>query len=352
MEFLGLTSYGLVYSMAVGLFLWALILWKVKKARSRHGIIASLAIALIVGFLFLGPWTAGFVQAFTPVQLTVNEGPIKGEHVTGNLQLCFYDPLAGTNLSSGTVYLVRGTADATTYDKIKSGELQASVDYWQMTLPTSGCVTFRNMDGYTLGGQSYTWFYSGDSVNGYPFAYGTVVAYGKNDNGYLEVRGGDIAVYKYSDIKFFDPTGTAKTGYTSNSLSLDLAAKIGPSVADTAVSNVYMYATYDSDAVSEIHVYLNGKELTLTKVTDLDSTDPLRKNAGSYTYVVTDPVISDLLIYSENNRPDLRIKLDATTNTTVTLAFYMNANVEYGETAVGTLAVTIDTSATSSGFTG
>jgi len=352
MEFMGLTDYGLVYSLAVGLLLWAGILYMFKGARSRHGIIASLAIALIVGFLFLGPWTAPLVQGLTPVQLTTGESAIKSQAVTGNLKLCFYDPINNVNLSSGSVYLMVGGHGPEDFDKIKSGELQAAVDYYVMNLDSSGCVTFRSMTGYTIGGQQYTWFYGGDSVNGYPFAYGTVVAYGKNkDTGLLEVKGGDIAIYKYSDIKMFDPTGATRTGYTSASLSLDLTTKIGPSEDGTAVSNVYLYASYDSSVVTTLEVYINGQKVDFEKVSELDATSPLKKNAGSYTYVSTQPVFPDLLQYNENNRPDMRIKVEATGNTTITFAPVMNANVEYGDTPVGTLTVTIDTSATS-GYTG
>lgn len=344
----GLTSYGLVFSLAIGFLLWAFLLAKWKWARTKHGTIASLAIALIVGFLIIGPFLAPFVQAFIPVQLTNTGAPIQGATEEGSLKICAYDATSGAAITTGKFYLLEGSHDLAVYDDIKDGDLKAGTDYWVLTVDSNGCAEFKGKTGSTFG-TTYTWIYEPSSFanTGYPLDVGTVIAYDQtDDNGVLKAKGDQVQLYKMSEMKAFDPTSTPKSGYTSSSLTIDLNFKFGPTSENTGYENVYLYVDMNESAWDSIDIYVNGQKLSLTKLSDLDTDNPLRKNAPSGAdYVYEHPIVSSLLLYDD--KLDGRIKGEANGNTTMTWFWVQNANIEHGDVLAGSFMLTLDTSATS-----
>lgn len=347
-EFMGLTSYGLAYSLVVSLILYGLMVWKSKFARTKHGSVIALGVAFALGFLFIGPFTAPFIQAFTPVQLTNTGAPIQGHTEEGSLKLCVYDATSGSAITTGKIYLLDGSNEINVYDDIKDGDLKAGTDYWVLSVDTNGCAEFKGKTGSTFG-TTYTWIYEPASfVNtGYPLEAGTVIAYDKtDDNGVLKAKGDQIQLYQMSEMKAFDPTSTPKSGYTSSSLTIDLNFKFGPTAENTGYDNVYLYVDMNESAWDSIEIYVNGQKLSLTKLGDLDTDNPLRKNAPSGAdYVYEHPIISSLLLYDD--KLDGRIKGTANGNTTMTWFWVQNANIEHGDVLAGSFVLTLDTTATS-----
>ena len=321
-----------------------------KRRKSKYGTLFFGIVAAMLGLVI----TTSVLMAAQPalgMQFFKTGADIEVSVEEGSLQLCFYDAMTGSEITSGKVYVLKGKHSLDTFDKIKDGDLKAGVDYKVMTLSTDGCATFRGMTGSALG-TTYTYFYepASFSSSGYPLGHGTVVAYAEtDDSGILKAMGDQIQLYLMSAVSVFDETSTARTSYTTTSTRIDLNFKMGPTAENTGVENVYLYAAYTDDEWQSLDVYVNGHKITFDKLADLDSDNPLKKNAPSgAVYVASDPVITNLLVYDD--KVDGRIDAESLGNATITLYFVQNANVEHADVQLGTFTLTIDTAATTTGW--
>lgn len=344
MEFLNLTEFGIVFVTAISLLIWAALLYKIKGARTRHGLIASLALSIFLGFFIIGPFVAAVVQPFLAVPLTEKGTDIEVATEEGTIKISVVDALSGSSITSGKVYLLKGSYDISVLDKIKKGDLKAGTDYLVMTLGASGSVEFPGQIGSPLG-ITYTAIYEPGSLSstGYPIAASKVVAYRALDTGYLKVTGGTLSLYCNSPVAIFDPTGTAKTGYVMSTLSFDLSARIGPTTANKAAQRVWIYTNRSTDKMAELQIWVNDVEVTFRKLSDLDASDPRVKNApAGATYVSDSLVIADVLPYDQ--KVTIRIKGTASDNNSLLLTFIQNADIEYGDVSLGTFKIVINTS--------
>ena len=345
-----LTTAGWLVAAIPGVIIWGILAAKTKFFKKwPTGVISALVVFLLVT-VFIGPGVAAFAQGFTDTQLVKSGTDIKVMTSEGDLKVCVKNAVSGAAVTSGKIYLLDGVHDLSVYDEIRKGDLKAGQDYLVMTVDSDGCATFPGKTGSPLG-VTYTAIYDPGtfSSTGYPLYAAKVVAYGAKDDGTLKVSGRTIMLYQMSAFSAFDETSTARNSYTAASLTIDLNFKAGPSTADTGVENVYMYVAYTDTAWDSLEIKVNGNTVTLDKLADMDSTDPLKKNAPSgAVYVLKDPIVSSLLLYDD--KIDLGIKGTANTNTTVTLYFVQNAGVEYGDVQLGTFSLTIDTAATATGW--
>jgi|YelNatPaOPRAMG01_1025707.scaffolds.fasta_scaffold09334_3 hypothetical protein len=342
----GATQYGLIFYAVVSLLLFAFLISKIKSFRSKTGNIVALAIAFGIGFLFLGPFLAMIINPFSPVPL-IESTPVNLQIATeeGSIKVCAVDAMTGSPITSGKIYLLRGNADTSTFDAIKKGTLKAGTDYFVMTVDSNGCATFAGMSGSATG-ITYGVIYepSSFSNSGYPLYVGRVIAYNALDTGLLKTQGSTLMIYKLSGAAVFDPTGTAKGSYTVNTLTFDLSARFGPTTASTAISNVYLY-TNRSDTMTDLSIFIGGSEVSMVKLSTLDSSDPRLKNAPSgATYVSASPIIADPLVY--DNKVDIRVKGTFTSGATLLLTFVKDANSEYADVSLGTFKVIVNTAGT------
>ena len=343
----GATQYGLIFYAVVSLLLFAFLISKSKSLRSKAGNIVALAIAFGVGFLFLGPMLAMIINPFSPVPL-IESTPVDLQVATeeGTIKVCVIDALTGSSITSGKVYLLRsGNADLTSLDLIKKGTLKAGSDYFVITVGSDGCASFPGMTGSATG-ITYTVIYEPSSFSdtGYPAYAGKIIAYRALDTGFLKTQGSTLMLYRLSPAGVFDPTGTAKGSYTVNTVSFDLAARLGPTTANTAIQNVYLY-TNRSDAMTDLSIYVGGSEVSMVKLSSLDASSPLVKNApAGATYVAQAPIIADPLVY--DGKVDIRIKGTFSSNATLLLSFVHNANVENADVSLGSFKVIVNTAGT------
>ncbi|MDW8093341.1 MAG: hypothetical protein RMJ06_06675 [Nitrososphaerota archaeon] len=343
---MGATPYGLVFYAVISLLLYAFMAAKIKSVeKSKEGKVAALAIAFALGFLFIGPLTANIVQPFIPVPLVSQGLDVNLMTEEGSLKIVVNDAMTGAPVTSGKLYLAKGSYDINAFDDIKKGRMKAGADYLVLPVGTDGSATFNGVTGSTLG-TTYTVFYEPSSFanNGYPLYSGRVVVYpSATGSGVLRGSGAALMLYKNSPCAVFDPTGTARGSYTMNTLNFDLAARVGPTTQNSAVQNVYLYLTRDDTKMIEFNVYIGGQEATFVKLANLESSNPLLKNAPSgTTHVATAPVIPGPMVFDE--KTDIRIKGTANANTAVTLTFVQNANVETADVTLGTFTVTVNTS--------
>ncbi|MEM3763154.1 MAG: hypothetical protein QW721_01950, partial [Desulfurococcaceae archaeon] len=339
----GATPYGLILYLVLTLLLFA-FLTKVKAFGSGTGRVVAFAISIAICFLFIGPIAANILQQFVPVQLVEQGGPIEIAPEEGALKITVIDALAGSPISSGKIYLLRGSYDVTALDQIKKGGLKAGSDYLVLSLSSSGEVTFQGVTGSAIGTQ-YTVIYEPSSLSntGYPVTAQKVVAYRVTENGLLRASGSTLNLYKMSGAAIFDPTSTTRGSYTVNTLSFDLAARLGPTAPSSAIANVYVY-TNRSDTITSLSIYLAGNELSFQKISNLEAENPLVKNApAGATYVCTSPLTGPIVY---DDKIDIRIKGEATGNTTLTLFFVNNANIKEGDVLLGTFKIVVNTQGT------
>ncbi|MEM3480642.1 MAG: hypothetical protein QW576_03020 [Candidatus Korarchaeum sp.] len=274
-------------------------------------------------------------------------GPSTGCNIQGTVSLRVIDAVAGTSVTSGTVYLLSENLDLPVIlDKHVKGEL---TDVPKRAV-SSGSVTFDNVKSgtYLLAYIPTTLDLENYAPTAVPI---TVYCSYKPNSDQLAVSVSALELKLMKAASFLNEVETAVAGYNYKPASYPAELKgltvwLKSSSTAGATPYFYIYVNYN-DAEAAPTFKVGGTTIAPTKISDLQGSDPLRLNAPSgYAYVLRQKIEG---LYGDKKIP-IEISGTFQGNTTVTMKIIYLADSERGEIAGGTFTLTVNNKASSPGW--
>jgi hypothetical protein len=300
-------------------------------------------IAALLAMVIIGPPLVSMLG----IQPTVT-GPSTSCSITGPFEVRLIDKISGAAITSGKVYLFdQSMSIEKVIDSDAKGNLTAPV----RTPDSSGVVRFDNVKPGTY---MLAYLPSSYAIGSYMPVTATITvncAYKPNSD-LLVTSVSAIEIYKMVDLKFVNEVGATVRSYTwkPSSYPAELtgfSVWITPNATNGASPYFYIYANYSDTAVAP-SFKVGGSSVSVTKISDLSGTDPIRLNAPTgYLYVIK---VKNDGLFGKDTKKAIEISGTFQGNAVIKLKLVYFAESERGDIAGPEFTFTANSAASTPGW--